>query len=129
MCILSLNEKQYLQQMEQFKDHAQQNAQNISTVCLQNTNKVISTICLLQNTNKLEVVKIICTWKRNQVHTMFTNHFRRLVTLQTELYDWWELDDHRFQSKLVIIPFLFSAPARRWQKRWGQHPTKYSGYF
>jgi len=30
--------KQYLQQMEQYKDHAQ-NAQNISTVCLQNTNK------------------------------------------------------------------------------------------
>jgi len=116
MCILSLNEKQYLQQMEQYKDHAQ-NAQNISTVCLQNTNKVISTICLLQNTNKLEVVKIICTWKRNQVHTMFTNHFRfQIVTLQTELYDWWELDDHRFQSKLVIF-LLFSAPAHRWQKQ------------
>jgi len=111
MCILSLNEKQYLQQMEQYKDHAQ-NAQNISTVCLQNTNKVISTICLLQNTNKLEVVKIICTWKRNQVHTMFTNHFRfQIVTLQTELYDWWELDDHRFQSKLVIIPFFQVLPS------------------
>merc|ERR1719490_437963 len=95
-------------QMEQYKDHAQQNAQNISTVCLQNTNKNISTIRLLQNTNKLEVAKIICTWKRNQVHTMFTNHFRRLVTLQTELYDWWELDDHRFQSKLVI--FFRSCP-------------------
>merc|ERR1712037_708561 len=59
---------------------------------------------LLQNSNKLEVVKIICTWKRNQEHTMFTNHFRfQIVTLQTELYDWWELDDHRFQSKLVFF--------------------------
>merc|ERR1719341_462885 len=97
-------------QMEQYKNHAQ-NAQNISTVCLQNTNKVISTISLLQNTNKLEVVKIIYTWKRNQVHTMFTNHFRQLVTLQTELYDWWELDDHRFQSKLVIIPYFQVLPS------------------
>jgi len=59
---------------------------------------------------------------------MFTNHFRRLVTMQTELYDWWELDDHRFQSKLIIIPF-FSGPALGWQKQWGQHPTKYSGHF
>ena len=85
MCILSLNEKQYLQQMEQYKDHAKQNAQNISTVCLQNTNKVISTICLLQNTNKLEVaqnVKIVCMRKRNQVQCL------QIISLQTELYDW-----------------------------------------
>ena len=61
-------------------------------------------------------------------NSMFRNHFRRSVTLQTELYDWWELDDHRFQSKLVIF-LLFSAPAHRWQKLWGQHPTKYSKYF
>jgi hypothetical protein len=67
-----LNEKQYLQQMEQYKDDAQ-NAQNICTVRLKNTNKSISTICLLQNTNKLELaqnVEIICTRKRNQVQCL-----------------------------------------------------------
>jgi len=72
MCILSLNEKQYLQQKEQYKDHAKLNAQNISTVCLQNTNKLE----VAQN------VKIVCMRKRNQVQCL------QIISLQTELYDW-----------------------------------------
>jgi len=47
-----MKKNKYLQQMERYKNHAQ-NVKNISTVSLQNTNK--------QN------VKIIFTWKRNQL--------------------------------------------------------------
>jgi len=61
-----LNEKQYLQQKEQYKDHAKLNAQNISTVCL-------------QNTNKLEVAQNV----EEKSSSMFTNHFiaNRIVRL------------------------------------------------
>jgi len=94
--------------MEQYKDHAQ-NAQNICTVCLENTNTNISTICLLQNTNKLEVaqnVEIICTRKTNQVQCLQIIS-DDLSQCKQNCTIGWELDDHRFQSKLVIIPFYF----------------------
>ena len=100
MCILSLNEKQYLQQKERYKDHAQ-NAQNISTICLQNTYKQVA-----------QSVKIICTRYRNQVQCFQIISYDLLLCEQN-CTNGWELDDHRFQSKLVIIPFfIFSYCGR-----------------
>jgi len=112
MCILSLNEKQYLQQKEWYKDHAQ-NAQNISTICLQNTYKQVA-----------QSVKIICTRYRNQVQCFQIISYDLLLCEQN-CTNGWELDDHRFQSKLVIIPFYFQPlpPQGRSDE---QHPAKYS---
>jgi len=96
-----LNEKQYLQQEERYKDH-EQNAQNISTICLQNTNKQVA-----------HSVKMICTRYRNQVQR-FRIISNDLLLCKQNRTNGWELNDHRFQSKLVIIPFyLFNSFCRR----------------
>jgi len=80
---------------ERYKDHSQ-NIPNISIICLQ------------QNTNKqvAQSVNIICTRKRNQVQCLqiISND---LLLCEQNCTNGWELDDHRFQSKLVIIPFYF----------------------
>jgi len=112
MCILSLNEKQYLQQKEWYKDHAQ-NAQNFSTICLQNTYKQVA-----------QSVKIICTRYRNQVQCFQIISYDLLLCEQN-CTNGWELDDHRFQSKLVIIPFYFQ-PLPPNGRSDGQHLAKYS---
>ena len=112
MCILSLNEKQYLQQKEWYKDHAQ-NAQKFSTICLQNTYKQVA-----------QSVKIICTRYRNQVQCFQIISYDLLLCEQN-CTNGWELDDHRFQSKLVIIPFYFQPlPPQGTSDE--QHPAKYS---
>jgi len=50
-------------------------------------------------------VKIICTRKRNQVKCLQIISNDLLLCKQNCTIG-WELDDHRFQSKLVIIPFF-----------------------
>jgi len=91
MCILSLNEKQYLQQKkEQYKDHSQNSPKDFHN---------------LFATKYKTGVKIICTRKRNQV-TCLQIISNDLLLCKQNCTIGWELDDHRFQSKLVIIPFF-----------------------
>jgi len=69
-------------------------------------------------------VKIICTRYRNQVQCFQIISYDLLLCEQN-CTNGWELDDHRFQSKLVIIPFYFQPlpPQGRSDE---QHPAKYS---
>jgi len=69
-------------------------------------------------------VKIICTRYRNQVQCFQIISYDLLLCKQN-CTNGWELDDHRFQSKLVIIPFYFQPlpPNGRSDE---QHPAKYS---
>ena len=83
-----LNEKQYLQS------------------CKWSGVKIMHKVLksLPQNVFKIEQhVRVICT-EGSEIKYNIYKSFQKTCT-QRKLYDWWELKDHRFQSKLIIIVF------------------------
>ena len=83
-----LNEKQYLQS------------------CKWSGVKIMHKVfkSLPQNVFKIEQhVRVICT-EGSEIKYNIYKSFQKTCT-QRKLYDWWELKDHRFQSKLIIIVF------------------------